>query len=292
MDKKDLFKFNMFVLVNQLRTYFSDADINISFDKPNRNETLIKDYDDTHTHNVYIDMSYNEKYYDCGFDFLEKTFHVNENKYISAQVNLDVYKLFDEDVDNYNDYLENCIYRLLILLCSLFKNEYTLAEILFAKANADDKNIKRQSAIFRKILYEYKNNKFNLRDWYDEIIPINLETGENQSWEEFIEFLNCILIEINYVDINCIQYSDFEKIILEISSDISPKIQFYKMMYIQCNRTLMLSLKTINELIDQISKTKKYIPQYINNFLTNDLLKYHDKEILESVYENLKIYFS
>jgi len=292
---QDIFKFNLGLIIAQLNEYFLNTTIKIYYNKSNRNESLIKNCETSFKHDVYIQFENNLEYFDCGFDFIEKFNSIDNYKYISSQVNLDYYKYFDEEVDNLNLFMKETIYRLLIILCSLENDEYKLAEILFVKSNIKLDNLKEQLEILKKIIYTKKTGKINFTDFYEQIIPININNGLDMTIEEFQKYIQIDIFEENklsLIDNKYLSSDDFEWIIMKLNSNISLRVDKYKMIYIQGINTLNTSLKIIIELVKQINKTKKYIPQYINNFLTEDLINYNDKKTLKNIYEKLDKYFN
>jgi hypothetical protein len=291
LTNKDIFKFNMYLITSQIKPLFDQVQIQINYDSPCRNETLNKELEYCFTHDIYIQINKSNKYFDCAFDFVPKTFDINNDKYISSIVNLDYYKYFEEDIDSYDTFIENVVLRLLIILCSVNSDEYTLGEILFVKSNLNSKTFKKDSEIFRKIIYSKKENKFNLYEWFEEILPTDLESGEDLTYDEFIKNIKSEVGKIIFESDQTITYDLFEKIIIEINSNYSKKISYYKNIYRKAINTLFLSLKTINELIIEFNKTKKNIPQYINTFLLNYITQYNDKTVLKSVYNDLTILF-
>jgi len=289
-----IFKMNMLIIIDYLKYYFPDIEIKMFFDHSNRNECLIKNSETGFTHDIYIQINKSEKYFDCGIDFIPETFDLDNYKYISSLVNLDYYKYFQEDTDNYNDFMSELIYRLLIILCSVNRDEYTLAEILFSRTLTESDSViaKRDCDIFRKVILAKRDNNINLKNWFDEIIPRDVETGEELNWANFIIYCKSIVSKFNFTDNQTnISYDTFEKIILKINSELSTKIDYYKMIYQKTINLVIESLKLIMDLIESSNRTKKYIPQYINYFLTKDIVKYNDITVLEEVYENLKFLF-
>lgn len=300
--KKNIFKFNLLIIIDYLKNYFEQIDIKIFFDHPSRNEQLIKKEGEGFKHNIYIQINKFEKYFDCGIDLIERNTFLSDEydsgyyKYISSIVNLDYYKYFQEDTDNYDDFIKDIIYRLLIILCSINKDEFTLAIILFScsefKSNLESSNIKRDCEIFRKVIYAKRDNKINLKDWFEEIIPLDPDDGKELEWDNFVKYIKTIVYKFNFIDENYnISYDTFEKIILKINSELSIKIDYYKMIYQKTVNLVIESLKLIMDLIESSNKTKKYIPQYIN-YLLSDIVKYHDNEILEKIFDELDIYLS
>jgi hypothetical protein len=290
----DIFNFNMFFIVSKLSDYFKEINISLGYQVPNKNELIIKDVDHTIKHDVLISFNKEEKYFECGFNFIKKTFFVDGYKNISSHVNLDYYKYFDEDVDNINIFMEDCIYRLLIIICSLIDDEYKLAEILFIKSNRDLSDLKDQIEIFKKIINGKKNNFIDFKIIFSQLMPINPDNGLDMEYDEFMKYIEDNIfdgVKLNLDDKDLLSWNDFELIILGLDKNISLNINYYKKIYTQAINTLLLSLKTINELIQQINKTKKYIPQYINQLLSKDIINFADEKLLDDIYEQLLDYF-
>ena len=78
---------------------------------------------------------------------------------------------------------------------------------------------------------------------------------------------------------------------MRLDKNISKIILNYKTVFTQAINTLFDALKEINKLIQQINKTKKYIPQYINQLLSKDIVNFANKELLNDIYEKLSNYF-
>ena len=296
---EELIRFNIFIVVSKITDYFTQTNIKLSFDVPNRNESILKDFDSANTHSIYINMYQDNKYFDCAFDFVKKeplnninTVNTNDNyKYISSLVNLDYYKYFDESIDKINIFMEDVIFRLLIILCSLNDDEFKLAEILFIKSNENLPDIQQQLEIYNKIICAKKNKFINLNDFYHGIIPVNPDTGIDMEFEDFINYIQENICDVQ-LDVTryLIPWDSFEMIILNLDKHISKNIITYKKIYSQAINTLFLSLKTINELVQQINKTKKYIPQYITQLLSTDIVNFSNKELLNDIYEELSKY--
>lgn len=294
INPNEIFKFNMFLISSKLSEYFNSINIMLSFDVPNRNESIVKDIDYAIKHDVYISFSKNEKYFDCGFDFLKKTFHMDSYRYSSSLINMDYYKYFDEDIDKIDNFMEECIYRLLIILCSLNEDEYELAKILFIKSNKNSKNLLQELEIYKKIINGKKNKSINFNDFYEQLMPVEPETGIDMEIDEFKKYIEQNIFDdesLNICEKNLLSWEDFELIIMNLDSSISIIVKNYKKVYSQAINTLILALKTIIELIQQINKTKKYIPQFINELLSRDIINLADKDLLENIYNQLTDYF-
>jgi hypothetical protein len=287
----DIFKLNMFLIISKLSDYFNKTNIKLGYNASNKNELILKETNFSLKHDVYISFIKDEKYFECGFDFIKKKVYIDEYKNISSLVNLDYYKYFDEDIDNICTFMEECIYKLLIILCSLNNDEYKLAEILFIKSNRNLLDLKDQIEIFRKIINGKKNNFIDFTEFYEEIFPINPDTGLDMEYDEFINYIeDNNKIKLNFNNNILLSWNDFEFIILCLDKNISKIVLNYKKVYNQAINTLLLALKTIIELIQQINKTKKYIPQYISQLLSIDIINFVDKKLLNNIYEQLSNY--
>ena len=289
---QDIFNFNIFLVISKLTDYFKKTNINLAYGIANRNELILKDCNIAIKHDIYISFNQDEKYFDCGFDFVKKTCNIDEYKYISSIVNLDYYKYFDEDFDKIDVFMEDYIERLLIILCSLNDDEFKLAEILFISANRNLSNLQEQLEIYKKIIYGRKNNYINFGEFFEEIIPVNPETGTDLQYDEFIKYIEDNIFGGNKLNFNndgliSISWDDFEQIIINLDNNISRIIKNYKEVYKQAINTLFLALKKIIELIQQINKTKKYIPQYITMLLSKDIVNFANKELLNDIYNSL-----
>ena len=289
---QEIFNFNMYLIVSKLSDYFKNINIKLAYGASNRNELILKDADFVIKHDVYINLNQEEKYFECGFDFVKKTFYIDGYKNISSHVNLDYYKYFDEDVDNINVFMEDSIYRLLIIICSLNNDKYKLAEILFVRSNKNLSDIKDQLEIFKKIINGKKNKFVDFNEFYDEIMPVYPETGLDMKYHEFVKYIqDNYKIKLNFYENNFLSWNDFENIILHLDENISRIIPNYKKVFTHTMNTLILALETIIELIQQINKTKKYISQYINQLLSRNIINFANKELLKNIYEQLDYYF-
>lgn len=287
---KKIFKLNFGLICKILQENYSDINININLDSSNCNELRIKG-EMAFKHDVYISFEYLDKLYECGFDFIEKNkkyvlseeddeniYLYDKQKHISGKVNVDYYDEYYEYIDDYKFnqkyeyFIENAIYRILLVLAAIKEDEYKLAEILFVQANKDSEDITSKLDYFKEILNIKKNNIFNLEKWYELTMPTNPKTGEDFTYKQFIKhikkqvmqnFENDIIISEN----GDIDFDTFYKIIMSIDSGVSFCIILYRKTFLNVFETLMISLKTINKLLMQINKTKRYIPEYIDNVI-------------------------
>lgn len=291
---QEIFNFNFFLIVSKLSDYFPNTNINLRYNSSNRNELLLKDVDSAVKHDIYIGFKQADKYFECGFDFVKKTFNIDQSRYISSVVNLDYYRYFDEDYDSVDMFMEDCIYRLLIILCSLTNDEFELAKIIFIKSNPNLSDLQDQLEIYKKIIGGKKNKFVNFYEFYEELMPVNPETGSDIEYNQFIKYVENNIFDgvgLKFTNENFISWDDFDLVLLCLDKNISRIVIGYKKIYTQAINTLNTALKTIIELVQQINKTKKYIPQYITELLSMDIINITNKELLEEIHTQLTDYF-
>ena len=317
LDFDKLFKFNFAIITTQLKQAFPEILFDIKFEAPSRRECEIKQYEHTVKSNVYIGISKNTNTYECGFDLVighpvknNKVLNLNEapenlvyntisnEKYNTSKTFLDYYEYFiltGEEEDSFKDFMSECVFGILKVVCALNDDEYTLAEIMYMKSvkeqnNSNQKIIKKNFQIFKKIIGIKKENKINFKDIFDEFLFNNPSTGENYEYDEFVEFLSGKINEFKFIDdskemSNYIDYDTFVLIILSLDSSNSIKLDLYKLFFAKATELLMKSLKMIVEMMKSINQTKKYIPVYIENFISNHLDEFNNKVILDTIYK-------
>lgn len=273
-----IFKHNLFLITDTLKKYYPDLTIGITFDCPTSTElTLCELNEHSNCTNVNINIGFLNKQYYCGFNYfadLPQT-ELFDASHVDSIVQMDYYKYYVCG-EHYGDWLKACVMRLLIICCSIKNDEYELAEIMLENVTV------QEMEKFRKIMKGKKLTVFNIRNWYEEILPVDLTDGHELTYEEFITLLNELNDEpIEFVGKNIIQFGVWEKLLMKIDDNYSPAIGYYKTIYLKAMDMLMNALRTIIELVVEINKSKKYIPQYINNFLRYRVKYYNDKDVLE-----------
>lgn len=273
-----IFKHNLFLITESLRKYYPDLIINITFDCPTNTELILCELNEySNCTNVNINIGTSNKQYYCGFNYfvdLPQT-ELFDASHVDSMVQMDYYKYYVRG-EQYGDWLKACVMRLLIICCSIENDEYGLAEIMLENASVTEMEK------FRKIMNGKKSTVFNIRNWYGEILPVNPTDGHELTYDEFITLMNELNEEpIEFIGKNIIHFCVWEKILMKIDDNYSPAIGYYKTVYLKAMDMLMNALRTIIELVVEINKSKKYIPQYINNFLRYRVKYYNDKDVLE-----------
>ena len=289
---ENIFKLNFLMIVKTLNKYFKDSLVNIEikYEVPGENDKLIKKYNSTYKHDIYIKISNNNNYYDIGLEYFE-TIHdriKDDDKEISSIVNLDGYYVYEEKKNNYNDFMHEVIHNLLTCTCALNRDPYTLSKINYFKNYKETRTLKTDTELFNQIMKWKKNNLVDFELFFNKLIPTNQETKELFEYDKFIEYLEEIHnINIKFNNKNECEYRYFIDLIVNLDNDMSTMIFNYKKIY---TRTMDILLESQNQIIDFIEKSnmkKKSIPLYINNFLRNHIQNYTSEYTLSKVLEKL-----
>ena len=289
---ENIFKINFYRIIKKLKTYFSNVNIEIFFEKSGNNDNLIKKSNCTFKHDVYIKISNNYKFYDIGLEYFE-TIHdrIKDNdKEISSKINLDGYYIYSEKDYNYNDFMKETIYSLFLAICALSDNPFVLSKInYFKNYYEDEKNLKKDTELFNTVIQWKKTNSFNLKNFFERSIIINPDTEDEFEFDEFIEYLyDNYRIRIKFLDkiFNC-EYKYFVDIIMNISIECSDIILSYRRIYCKTMEILFESEKEIFKWVSKSNEARRLVPKYIDNFLLNHIKNYRCIYTLEKVQEIL-----
>jgi hypothetical protein len=280
--QENIFKLNLLNIINKLKTYFVNVDIDIFFEKYTWADKEIKITKAVYKHDVIINIKNIDEEDD---DNINNTFEIvleyfekihnrfsDGDKYISAKQTSDEYIVFNEKTDDINDYYTDTIYSLIKFICATSDDKYELSKILYYKNISKKKNISLMQ-YFNKIIDYKKNKTFNFENFLKELWIKNKDTNKYYTLDEFIYFLEEEYeIEIELDDLNNCDIKYFEKVIMGINeNDIDSEIILeYRYVYIN-------ALNMLNDASDEIIKLMKTIrikrfqlPTYVKN-----LIKYH-----------------
>lgn len=289
---ENVFKINFDMIVKKLKKYFPETKIIISFEAPSENDMLIKKYNCTYKHDVCIKLvNKNNETYDIALEYFEYIHDriKDDDKDISSKVILDGYYVYQETDNNFNEYMKETIYNIMISICAVEDNPYTLSKINFFNNYKNIRSLKTDTVIFNNIMKWKKENSVNLYEFFKESQITNLETNKKFKFDEFIEYLEEKELVINFIDdkYNC-EYNYITDIIMIIDTDCSQKIYSYRKIYIRSMEILFESQKQIIKYIKQMNKYKKLIPQYIDSFLRVHIQNYRYTDTQNKVISNLQ----
>lgn len=280
----DIFKINFYVIVAQLRKYFINSMIRmeIDYDCASRIDEMILGEDAYVKLNALVTFEKNNRKYECGFDYITDDL-IEESRKIKNLMHMDYYDYYFDDSNNFKIFMEKSILKILIVICSITNDEYKLAKITFINNFKNDADFEDDYKIFNKIINGKKNGHFNLAGWFEYLKIVDRETNKEMSLNKFKEICEeCLIarkIRMNVELEDIIEFSMFENILAVLDISLSDKIYNYRLVYCKAVELLILSLKDIVNLTNEINKKVNYIPQYLNNFINIDIKMLHDKSL-------------
>lgn len=295
---ENIFKLSFLKIIKQLKKYFNNINIKIKFESASNSDKLIKKENSTYKHDAYIiieDLDQNY-YYDIGLEFFEKIHdRIKDNdKEISSNLLLDGYYIYEEKKKNFNEFVRDTIQEILVSICALINDKYTLAKInFFAKFSKKTKtlkslkSLKSDTELFNLIINYQKNNSFCLKELFKKLKPKN---EESFTYNEFVEYLlDELEIDIKFDEENgtTCTYEYFCRIIMTLNNDCSTRILNYKEMYMKAMNILIDSQEQIIKYAKRNNQSKKNIPKYIDNLLRLHIQNCKDQDTLEKAYKNL-----
>ena len=289
--EENIFKLNFLNIVQKLNEYFSNVKILIEFEAPTTVDNILKKQHCTYKHDVLIkiqpnkDEVDNDEIFEVVLEYFEKIHNKfnDDDKKVATNLFSDAYFVFSEKSDNMEDFMIDAIYRIIELICVCTNNKYDLSKILYFHKNNRDKTILlKEYKYFEKMLEIIKNEKFDLKKLYDEIQPINPDTGDDFNFKEFIEFIEENYNEdnkFNFNNVNNIYSSDiFEQIILYLDINVccNDVLNRYKQIYMSTIKKLFVASNRIIKILENQRKKRLQLPDFVKN-----ITKFHIDNLRE-----------
>lgn len=274
---ENIFKINFHMIGKKLRKYFPKTKIDVNFEASSENDTLIKKNSCTYKHDVCIKLTNQDnETYDIGLEYFEFIHDriKDDDKEISSKVILDGYYVYNESNKNYNEYMRETIYNIMISICTIEDDPYILSKINFFNNYKNIRSLSGDTIKFNNIMKWKRENIINLYDFFKESRPSNLETGKIFTFEEFIEFLNEKNINIEFINKSNCEYKYICDIIMVMDTDCSQQIYSYKKIYTRTMDVLIDSQKQMIKWIKRMNNSRKLIPQYLDSFLRVHIQNY------------------
>ena len=285
--QENIFKLNFYNIVNKLKIYFPNVDINIFFEKSTYVDREIKKANTTYKHDVVINIkkkSDNEEDINDSNEYdIDNTFEIvleyfekihnrfnDDDKKISTNLFSDDYLVYNVNTDNMEDFIIDSIYAIIQIICVATDDEYELSKILYFDKKNNKKNSIREFDYFNKIITIQKNKDFNLKEFHKKIGPCDPDTNDDMTFDDFIDYIEDELkIEIKYLDkkFNC-SSEIFDKLILllPISVDETGILKAYKNKYSDAMKALLTASKKIIEILRKQRTKRMQLPEFIRNF--------------------------
>ncbi len=289
---ENIFKLNFHIIGKQLKKYFTNVVIDVHFEVSGENDKSIKKASCTYKHDVYIKIiNPDENYYDIGLEYFESVHDriKDDDKEVSSKVNLDAYHFYEEKYSGYKNFMKTTIHSIMMCICALENDAYSLSKINFFKNYKQVRTLKADTEIFNQIISWKKNKNVEFDKLFESLLAINPNTNKPFEFQEFVNYLeenHGIQIEFESDTKNC-NYKYFIDMINNVDSNISQKILMYRKIYTRSMDVLIDSQKEIIEYIKNVNETKKLVPKYIDNFLRLHIANYKQKDTVEKAYHLL-----
>ncbi len=290
---ENIFKINFEMIVKKLKKYFPDTKIIINFESPSENDLLIKKYNCTYKHDACIKLvNKDNETYDIALEYFEYVHDriKDDDKDISSKVILDGYYVYHEASNNYNDYMKETIYNIMISICAIEDNPYTLSKVNFFNNYKNIKSLKTDTQMFNEIIGWKKSNYVNFEKLFNNLMLRNPNTEEEFEIEEFVDYIKDkykVKIEFTNNTYYC-NYISIVDMIVQINTDYSPKIYSYRKIYSRTMDILIDSQKQMIKWIKQMNNFRKLIPQYLDSFLRVRIQNYRYSDTQNKVISNLQ----
>lgn len=284
--QENIFKLNFYNIVEKLKIYFPNVDINIFFEKSTYVDREIKKANTTYKHDVVINIkkkSDNEEDINDSDEYdIDNTFEIvleyfekihnrfnDEDKKISTNLFSDDYLVYNVNTDNMEDFIIDSIYAIIQIICVATDDEYELSKILYFDKKNNKKN-NRDYEYFNNIVTIQKNKKFNLKEFHKKIRPCDPDTNDDMTFEDFIDYIEDELkFEIKYLDkkFNC-SAELFDNLIVRLNTEIETTgdLLLYKKSYSNAMKALLTASKKIIEILRKQRTKRMQLPEFIRNF--------------------------
>jgi hypothetical protein len=299
--QENIFKLNLFYIVQKLKEYYKDADIGIFYERHTWCDKQIKNTQSTYKHDVLINVrisngeesiqdenNLDKMTYDQikdSFEIVLEYFEKKHNRFsdgdkeISVKQTTDEYSVFNEKSDDFSEYYEKTIYSLMKYICASTNNKYELSKVLYyMNCNSKKKANKLTIDYFNRIIDYKKSGTFNFINFFDEIKPRDINTDEYFTVDEFIDFLDGEYdIQVELDDDNNCEFKTFTKIISKVSDESINSVHVidkYRQTYFNAIDVLNDASDEIINLINNIRNKRYHLPVYVKN-----LLKYHGEAL-------------
>ena len=280
-----VFKANILVIKYFLQKLFNDCKILVDFEEPSTIERNIHRIQNYYKHDAIIKIYSNTKFFEVGLEYNEEKSHCNtrqinndNSRNINSKMFLDLFCAYEEEKDNYLEFMQNLIYNLIKIGCCINKDEYFLAKILCLK----EENLNLLDEQFFDLVLDWKKkNIINLEEFVELIIPHNEDNNE-YTLDSYLEHLEDLQVKVN--DKKC-DYANFIKLINNESRNCSNRIITLRKIQSYVADKLNCATKEIMTLIEEMNEKKELIVPYTEEIVKN-LHILHNKKIVEIGIEN------
>ncbi len=299
--KESIFKLNWRHIVKRLNQYFPEIKVSIRYEVPSDMLLKLKRKPCYFRHDVYIFVKKRKHYdniYDYALEYFEKNSHQDINKdedkrIITSQI-VDIYNVYKEENKNMHDFMNKCIYNLLMLICTALNDHYSLSKVFFFKNYQHDQIfLKKFTEIYNLIITYKKQQYFDIENIIRLFKITDPETNKLFTINNFVEyFADNYDIKFEFISDNICPDHYFDLIILYLDVNMcNNKIIAYKNIYQVTINILFESQKQIINFVKKSNERKNNIPEFFDEFLKKHIKNYINENTLKTVAHSLyKVY--
>ena len=270
-----IFKINILHICNQikkcpaLKNMFLNVRTQVEFEKSSM--TCKKYRRRTYIHDVSVEISNNNSTYEIGFEYNEEGHSTkveqDNMKNIYSIMCLDSYNVFCEKDKNYEKFMNNIIFEMLVYVCSLTNAKFELAKILYFK----DKEIvfKNELEDIEQIFDFMKNNHVSINFLWNTFVPFYTNLDGDIVEYQYQEYKTHLIDDLD-IDI-FEEYCDFKNFLDIMCKDLNQNNETMTLW----NRFLIHAMNKLNEASDEIIKlnNKMNIKKDLMHPFVEDIIK-------------------
>lgn len=264
-----IFKINLLAVKVGLSKYCKNLNFIVKFEESSTIQKNIYQIQNYFKHDAIIQIYNNCKCYEIGLEYNEEKTHNNtrqinndNSRDVISKMFFHLFLIYYEHKNNYDEFMKNLIYNLITIICSIKKNEYLLAKILFLR----EEKINLQDEEFFDLIIKWKqNNQIDIKKLHNLINPKD-DDGNDYSFNEYLEHLEELQIKIN--DKSC-DYANFTKL-LDVESNLcSNRIISFRKIKSKVADKLFCAAKEIINLTDKINEKNENVVSYTEEIIKN-----------------------
>jgi hypothetical protein len=283
-----IFKINIYLIKKIFTNIFPNIKISVNFEETSKNQKLIHKEKNHYKHDAIITLYNDNSYYQIGLEYNETKTHnntkqiINDNsRNINSQMFFDLFLSYNEKNNNYKNFMENLIYDIFVIGCSINNDKYFLAKILYLKNYSGKNNYEKE---FNLVLTWKRENTVNIKSLFKIMQPINTDT--NVGYENSSSYIKHLSDEYDLVINNSkCNYESFITILNAESNDTSQKLTYLRRMLSRVSDLLTEASDEIIKVIKRSNEKTKLLFEYTEEIIKN-LHTFNNESIVKIGIEN------
>jgi hypothetical protein len=266
-----IFKIDIYRIKKTLLELFNNIVIQVVYEETSQIQKELHKQKNYYKHDAILIMSNGNKTYEIGIEYNEQKSHNNtrqinndNSREINSLMFLDLFFTYNESENNYEFFMNDLCYYLIIIGCTLKNDKYLLAKLLYLRNNNNVTKICEDD--FVMFLQWKQSNNIKLEELYDSIKPKN-DNNEEYSCEEYIEHLQDDF-DLEIINDKC-DYNTLTIILNSENNDCSQKLCDYRKMIITVANKLTDASDIIMDLMTKINKKTNSLITFLHENIKN-----------------------